>query len=101
MAPLREQAAEREQYEQTWRRDRHVNAGGERVHGLCGRGVGWGMGEDAGGRDREDDRAADLERAADEAGCESLLVVADAGQRLDVQCRVGEREAKAVQQTRG
>src|SRR5439155_26522062 len=47
-----------------------------------------------------DDCAADLERASDESGRESLLVVAYAGQRLDVQRRVGEAEPEAGQQTR-
>jgi hypothetical protein len=52
------------------------------------------------GGDRQDDRAADLERASDESRRQTLLVVAHAGQRLDVQRWVGEAEAEAGQQTR-
>ena len=62
--------------------------------------VGGRLREDHRGCDRQDDRAADLERASDETGRESLLVVAYAGQRLDVQRRVGEPEPEAGQQTR-
>ncbi len=37
---------------------------------------------------------ADLERAADEAGGESLLVVCNAAERLDIERGVREREAR-------
>jgi hypothetical protein len=62
---------------------------------MCGR-----LREDHGRGDREDDRAADLERAADEPGRETLLVVVHAGQRLDVQRRIGEAEAESAQSRR-
>src|SRR5205814_5778798 len=89
-----------DRYEQACRGDGDVNACRERMHALCGCRVDGRVHEDRRGRDREDDRAADLERASDETGCEALLVVAHPAQRLDVERGVGEAEAKPGQETR-
>ena len=49
------------------------------MHRLCGGRAGGRAREDRRARDREDDRASELERASHETGCESLFVVAHAG----------------------
>jgi hypothetical protein len=72
-------AGDGDRHEQACRGDGHVNACGERMHALSRCRVSCCVREDRRGRDREDDRAADLERAADETGRETLLIVAHAG----------------------
>ena len=99
-APFAAPPGDGDRHEQACRCRGDVDARGERVHGLCGRRRGGRVREDRRGCDRQHDCAAELERASDQSGRESLLVVAYAGQRLDVQRRVGEAEAEAGQQTR-
>src|SRR2546429_4885263 len=92
--PPTQQAGERKQYEQGCRHGCYVNRGLVTVHCLRSRRVGMGVCEKHRRRDCEDDRAADLKRAADESRRKPLFLIADAAQRLDVQ--VGPSEAEAA-----